>query len=84
MADPRSASRAHYRADKIAAEAGTAQFRPGSQLCGSVSWPGDAVELPLLDSLERELRKMTGVTIDREAAVGSGARSPENHFPGGG
>lgn len=42
------------------------------------------LELPLLDSLERELRKMTGVTIDREAAVGSGARSPENHFPGGG
>nr|VXZ85258.1 ATP-dependent RNA helicase HrpA [Klebsiella pneumoniae] len=25
------------------------------------------LELPLLDSLERELRKMTGVTIDREA-----------------
>lgn len=42
------------------------------------------LELPLLDSLERELRKMTGVTIDREAAVGSGARSPENHLPGGG
>ncbi|STW89145.1 ATP-dependent helicase hrpA [Klebsiella pneumoniae] len=21
---------------------GTAQFRPGSELCGSVSWPGDA------------------------------------------
>lgn len=42
------------------------------------------LELPLLDSLERELRKMTSVTIDREAAVGSGARSPENHFPGGG
>ncbi len=67
MADPRPASRAHYRADKIAAEAGTAQFRPGSQLCGSVFRPGDALELPLLDSLERELRKMTGVTIDREA-----------------
>ncbi len=31
-------------------------------------------ELPLLDSLERELRKMTGVTIDREA--GSGIRCP--------
>ena len=31
MADPWPASRAHYRADKIAAEAGTAQFRPGSQ-----------------------------------------------------
>lgn len=67
MANPWPASRADYRADKIAAEAGTAQFRPGSQLCGSVSWPGGAAELPLLDSLERELRKMTGVTIDREA-----------------
>ncbi len=32
------------------------------------------LELPLLDSLERELRKMTGVTIDREA--GSGIRCP--------
>ena len=67
MADPRSASRADYRADKIAAEAGTAQFRPGSQLCGSVFGRAAPLELPLLDSLERELRKMTGVTIDREA-----------------
>jgi ATP-dependent helicase HrpA len=28
------------------------------------------LELPLLDSLERELRRMTGVTIDREAWPG--------------
>lgn len=85
MADPRPASRADYRADKIAAEAGAAQFCPGSQLCGSVSGRATPLELPLLDSPERELRKMTGVTIDREARQWDQVPgSPENHFPGGG
>ncbi len=43
------------------------------------------LELPLLDSLERELRRMTGVTVDREDwHWDQGARSPENNLPRGG
>jgi ATP-dependent helicase HrpA len=38
----------------------------GAKLCGSVFGRATPLELPLLDSLERELRRMTG-TIDREA-----------------
>ena len=50
----------------VAAEAGAPQLRAGTELRRGVPCRVTALELPLLDALERELRRMTGVTVSRD------------------